>query len=399
MTTPHPNDPLHGITLEMMLNQLVAHYGWEEMGSRIRIRCLTVDPSIKSSLSFLRKTPWARAKVEALYRHYLKQAPDRRGVGDAGGKRKAEIEAHHGGLTMAKGRIVDAVKRGRVLVSDGAWGTFLQQKGLQPGECPELWCVDRPADVLDVARGYVAAGADMVETNSFGGTSFKLEHYGLAGRAAEINQAAAAISRQAAGPDRWVIASVGPTGKMLLMGDVTPEELYASFKEQAVALAEGGADAVCIETMSAIDEAELAIRAAKENTRLEVICTFTCERTVNGDYRTMMGVGPAEAARAAVAAGADIVGTNCGNGIGRMIDIVREIRAALPDTPILVHANAGLPTNIGGQDVFPEGPSEMAAQVPALIAAGADIVGGCCGTTPAHIAAIKAAVAGQGQQS
>ena len=115
MTTQHPNDPLHGITLEMMLNQLVDHYGWEEMGRRIRIRCLTVNPSIKSSLSFLRKTPWARAKVEALYRHYLKQVPDRRGVGDSGGKRKAEIEAHHGGLTMeplAKPRVSGVASAG-----------------------------------------------------------------------------------------------------------------------------------------------------------------------------------------------------------------------------------------------------------------------------------------------
>jgi len=294
---------------------------------------------------------------------------------------------------MIRGRITDAVKAGKKLVSDGAWGTFLQKKGLQPGECPELWCVDRPADVLDVAASYVAAGADMIETDSFGGSSFKLEHYGLAARAAEINEAAAKISRQAAGEVAWVIASVGPTGKMLLMGDVTEDELYAAFKEQAMALEKGGADAICIETMMAVDEAELAIKAAVENTACEVICTFTFELTQNGDYRTMMGTRPAEAAKTAVEAGAHIVGTNCGNGIERMIDIVREIRAAVPGTPILVHANAGLPHNVGGVDVFPETPEMMAAQVGELLAAGADIVGGCCGTTPAHIRALRNAVA------
>ncbi len=292
---------------------------------------------------------------------------------------------------MSKSTIVEAVKSGKVLVSDGAWGTFLQKKGMKPGECPELWCVDHREDVLDIARGYIEAGSDMVETDSFGGTCFKLEHYELADRTAELNEAAASISREAAGPDKYVIASIGPTGKMLLMGDVTEEELYNAFKEQAVALEEGGADAVCIETMSAIDEASLAVKAAKENTSLEVICTFTFEKTATGEYRTMMGVSPAEMAKEISAAGADIIGTNCGNGMERMIEIVRQLRAE-SDKPILVHANAGLPKNVNGVDIFPDTPEDMAKLVPGIVEAGANIIGGCCGTTPAHISAIKDAV-------
>jgi 5-methyltetrahydrofolate--homocysteine methyltransferase len=235
----------------------------------------------------------------------------------------------------------------------------------------------------------------LVKANSFGGSRFKLEFYGLAPRVAELNSAAAAISREAAGPDRHVIASMGPTGKMLAMGDVSEQELLDAFAEQASALEKGGADAALIESMFALDETRLALQAVRQNTKLEIITTLTFAQTAKGEYRTMMGVSPADMARECLAAGADIIGANCGHGFRQMIDVVGEIRRAAPLAPIIVHANAGMPVNRNGVDIFPDTPDMMAEFVPALIEAGANIVGGCCGTTPDHIAAIaRAANAG-----
>lgn len=289
--------------------------------------------------------------------------------------------------------LLERLARGEILISDGAMGTFLQAKGLKPGESPESWCVTHPDEVKSVAEAYVAAGSDIVETDSFGGTTYKQREFGLSDQVDTFNKASAKLAKEAIAGKGYVAASVGPTGQIVEDegGNVTPEDLYNAFKQQVVALAEGGADALCIETMSSRTEAVQAIKAAKENTKLPVICTFTFEAKTKG-FRTMMGLTPAAAALAAVDAGADIVGANCGNGIANMVEITREIRAAVPGTPILIHANAGMPVLENGKSVFKETPSDMAARVCELIGAGANIIGGCCGTTPDHIAAMARVV-------
>ncbi len=296
------------------------------------------------------------------------------------------------------GRLLKRIEEGKILVSDGAWGTFLQAKGLKPGDCPELWNLEHADEVADIARQYVLAGSDMVETNSFGANRYKLDYFGLEDKSYVINKAAAEASRKAVGPDGLVLGSVGPTGKFLITGEVTEDELYKAFEEQAHGLRNGGVDAIIVETMTDLEEAAIAVRAAK-STGLDVVCTMTFDPMPDGTYRSMMGVAPADMVEPLLEAGADVLGTNCGNGSAGMVNIVREIRSAHAAVPILVHANAGLPEYVDGQTRFPETPEMMAAYVDDLIDAGAVILGGCCGTGPDHIRAIRDRLSSKFQQA
>ncbi|HEY9166183.1 MAG TPA: homocysteine S-methyltransferase family protein [Candidatus Kryptonia bacterium] len=291
-----------------------------------------------------------------------------------------------------KNKIKARILAGEILISDGAWGTELHKKGLKLNECPELWNLEHRSEVLDIARSYVSAGADMIETNSFGGSRVKLHSYGLADKTVLINKTAAEISREAAGDHVYVLGSVGPTGKILMMEDITTEELYKCFAEQAEALASGGADAIVVETMFDIEEARCAIQAARDSTTCEVICTMTFDGNKEAGFHTMMGTTPEAAADALIASGADIIGANCGNGIEAMVDITKELRRVDGTIPVLIQANAGLPLTMNGKTVYPQSPEDIVLWINPLIEAGANIIGGCCGTTPEHIRKIAEVV-------
>ena len=282
------------------------------------------------------------------------------------------------------------LKQQGVLVSDGAWGTQLAERGLPAGAVPETWNADHPDAVEAVARAYVEAGSSVILTNTFGGSRLKLAKAGLADRVADLNRRGVEISRRAAGDRALVLASIGPTGELLApLGTLGRDEFIDGFAEQIAACIEGGAHGVCIETMAALEEAEAALLAARQVAAMPVVVSMTFSQGPKG-FATMMGVRPEQAAAALTDAGADIVGSNCGNGIAGMIEVARGFRAAT-DLPLWLKPNAGMPRLVGDKTVFPESPDEMAGKVAALVEAGANFVGGCCGTTPAHIRAMAAA--------
>lgn len=267
------------------------------------------------------------------------------------------------------------------VVTDGAWGTELQARGLAAGECPDLWNLSHPELVEEVARGYVEAGSRVILTNTFRANRIAIgDHADVVA----VNRAGVEISRRAAGDRALVFASIGPTGKLVLMDEISAGDLHAVFAEQANALA--GADAILIETMSDLQEARIAIAAARE-TGLPVIASMVFDSGKNKD-RTMMGATPEQAAAELTAAGADAVGANCGLGICGYIPVCRRLRAATV-LPIWIKANAGLPDIVDGQPVYRTTPAEFAAQAPELVRAGASFIGGCCGTGPAFIRAVK----------
>lgn len=293
--------------------------------------------------------------------------------------------------------VVERLRTGEILLFDGGYGTMLFAAGLLNGACPEDWNHTHPEVVRGIHQGYFDAGSHIVETNTFGGTRLKLKEYGIGDRTRELNEKGVRLARAAAPPDRYVAGSIGPTSCVPAefgVGDnvATDDEYCESFREQAEALAEGGVDLFAVETMMFPQEATAAIRACKAAADLPVIATmfFQFEELHDRD-RTMWGESPAEVAKSLIAAGADIVGMNCGRGPDRAIVIIREMRE-VADTPLVAYPNAGLPITKGDRVEYELGPEEMAREYPALLDAGCNIVGACCGSNPEHIRRIAEVV-------
>ncbi|ADI01514.1 homocysteine S-methyltransferase family protein [Syntrophothermus lipocalidus] len=274
--------------------------------------------------------------------------------------------------------------RERIIILDGAMGTMLQERGLRPGDCPELFGLEHPEVLEEIHGQYIEAGADIIQTNTFGANRFKLTEYGLQDRVAEINKAAVKAAKKVAGSGALVAIDIGPTGRLLQpAGDATFDQLYEAFREQVVAGAEAGADLVSIETMTDIGELRAAVIAARENTDLPILAHLTFEP--NG--RTMMGTSPAGAALVLEALGVTAIGANCSGGAKELLPVIEEM-ARVTGIFLSVEPNAGLPKLENGRTIFPETPESMAVYALSLREAGANLIGGCCGTTPAHIRAM-----------
>ncbi|MCX7679093.1 MAG: homocysteine S-methyltransferase family protein [Spirochaetes bacterium] len=283
----------------------------------------------------------------------------------------------------------ERVHSGNILVADGAMGTMLMARGYGSEKVPEMVNLECPEILEEIARMYIKAGADIVQTNTFGASPLKLEKSNLSHKMKEINAVAVQAARTAAGAQVYVCASVGPTGRVLKpYGDAEPEAVKDSYVKQLEVLVESGVDAVCIETMTDLSEAILALEAAKKVAKeIPIIVTMTFEYTSKGFY-TVMGASIERSANELESRGADIIGSNCGNGIEKMVMIAREFRK-YTKLPIIVQPNAGLPQIKNGKILYPETPEFFSRYIPILRDIGVSIIGGCCGTTPDHIAIIR----------
>jgi len=286
---------------------------------------------------------------------------------------------------------LERLRAGEVLVADGATGTNHQHNGLRPGVPPEEWVLDKPQKVLALHKAFVAAGSDIILTNSFGGTRIRMRDSRYAARAPEVNRRAAELAREAAALREGVLVggSMGPTGSLIQpFGPLTREQVVETYTEQAAALTEGGVDFLLLETFFALNEAEAAIEGVKKGSSLPLVCSFSFDRGIF----TMMGVKPKDVVEALKPWELAAMGANCGMTLDYMDQIIQEMLAANPGVPIWSKPNAGLPK---GGTILPEydvGPEDMAQYAARYVRHGAQIVGGCCGNTPAHVAAIVRAV-------
>jgi 5-methyltetrahydrofolate--homocysteine methyltransferase len=276
-----------------------------------------------------------------------------------------------------------------VLVADGATGTNYQRMGIEPGVAPEEWVFDEPDKVQELHRRFVEAGAQLVLTCTFGGSSLRLADERLAGRGPELNRRAVELARQAVGDGVLVAGSIGPTGHLAdPLGPLTHDLAVATFGEQAQALAEGGVDLLVLETFFSLDEGLWAVEGIRGVTDLPLVVSYSFDQGT----RTMMGLTPAQVVQAFAPLGVAAVGANCGKSLVETDQIVDELLAAAGDLPLWVKPNAGVPRVVGEEVVYDAGPEDMARHLAGYVAKGVRAVGGCCGTTPEHLAAIAAAV-------